>query len=306
MKILLTGASGLLGAAFAKAAARRRHQVIGIVGSYQDEVEGLARQQKLDLADAPELERSTLDLFPDAIVNCAAISRANECEAQPDHSHRINVELPAQLGLLSRHFFAPFLHISSEQVFDGKTAPYKVDSPTNPLTLYAQQKRNAEIEVAKIAPANHITLRVPLLSGNSLPGTRSIHEQLFAAWSQGKQTPLFEDEYRQIAPIDNIADVMVELLERDDIQGKLYHWAGEKSLSRWEMGQSLIQHFGLPETLIQRAQRGDDPRFADRQADLSMDLQPLAALLKTQAQAFGDHLDTLIVPKPFRSWYNAI
>ncbi|MBK1878165.1 SDR family oxidoreductase [Pelagicoccus mobilis] len=305
MKILLTGASGLLGSAFAQAANRRGHEVIGLVVSYSGKVDGLATQRTLDLADLNALESLTLELFPDAIVNCAAISDPGNCDADPDSSRQINVAVPQKLALLSRHLFATLIHISSEQIFDGKAELYYRDSQPSPPNEYARQKLESEQRVHELAAEFATTLRLPLLMGNSLSGERSLHERLFLSWAAGKPTPLFTDEYRQPCLVENAAAAMVELCERQDLKG-VHHWAGEKCLSRYEMGQRLLQHFGLPESLIQASERGEDPRFAHRQARLALDVAPLASKLKTRPQAFADQLDALIVPKPARAWFNSI
>ena len=84
MKILMTGASGLLGSAFAQAAKRRKHEIIGLVGTYSEPLVGLDRQETIDLNDLAELERFVLEQFPDAIVNCAAISIPTLCQSDPD------------------------------------------------------------------------------------------------------------------------------------------------------------------------------------------------------------------------------
>lgn len=305
MKILLTGASGLLGSAFALAAQRRGHHVLGIVGSYAGTLEGVAETRRLDLADLRPLEALTLEQFPDAIVNCAAISYPADCETDPSSSRLINVALPQKLALLARHLFASFIHISSEQVFDGTANLYYRDSIPSPPNEYARQKLESENRVNELAAEFTTTLRLPLLMGNSLSGERSLHERLFQSWASGQTCPLFTDEYRQPCLVDNAAAAMVELCERHDLKG-VYHWAGEKSLSRYQMGKRIVQHFGLPSTLIEPSVRGDDPRFAARQAKLCFDLTPLASKLKTQPQSFAEQLDALVVPKPFRAWYHAL
>lgn len=305
MKILLTGASGLLGSAFARSAKRRGHHVFGITGSHRGPIEGLAERRSLDLGDLKAVEALVLELFPDAIVNCAAISEPKDCEADPAASHRLNVALPEKLALLARHLFATFIHISSEQVFDGKADLYHRASEPSPPNEYARQKLESELRVNELAAEFTTTLRLPLLMGNSLSGTRSMHERLFQSWATGQPTPLFTDEHRQPCLVDNAADAMVELCERSDLKG-VYHWAGEKVLSRFEMGQRIAQRFGLPAALVQAAERGDDPRFANRQARLALDLDPLASKLKTKPQCFADQLDALVVPKPVRAWYNAL
>lgn len=305
MKILLTGASGLLGSAFAQAAKRRGHHVIGITGQYSGPLEGPAEKRSLDLKDLAALEALILEQFPDAIVNCAAISEPRDCEANPADSRLVNVALPEKLALLARHLFATFIHISSEQVFDGKAELYYRDSPTSPPNEYARQKLESELRVNELAAEFTTTLRLPLLMGNSLTGERSLHERLFQSWASGQKTKLFTDEYRQPCLVDNAAAAMVELCERSDLKG-VYHWAGEKSISRYQMGQRIIDHFGLDPDLIEAATRGDDPRFANRQAQLAFDLTPLASKLKTQPQAFSDQLDALVVPKPARTWFHSL
>lgn len=306
MKILLIGASGLLGAAFAQSAYRRKHQVMGIVGANSAPSGCLSKTKQLDLRNLNALEAFVLEAFPDAIVNCAALSDPAACANDPELSRQLNVALPEKLALLARHLFATFIHISSEQVFDGKgPLPYTVDSPTSPPNEYAKHKREAELIVQELASEFASIIRLPLLNGNSPSGKRSIHERLFATWANGQAAKLFTDEVRQPCLVDNAADAMVELCERSDLKGIL-HWAGAEPLSRFEMGKLLVSHFGLPETLIEATERGDDPRFANRQADLSLDLQPLSAKLKTQPLPFVSQLDSLVVPKPFRSWYHSL
>jgi len=305
MKILLTGASGLLGSAFARAAVRRKHEVIGLTGSYSEPLEGLSKQKRLDLNNLTQLERTILEEFPDAIVNCAAISNPADCETDAESSAFINVTLPEKLALLSRHFFARFIHLSSDQVFDGTSAPYHISDSPNPTSVYSSQKLESEEKVLDMASEFASVIRIPLLNGNSPRGTRSLHEKLFALWSQGKSTTLFHDEYRQPCLADNLADAMVEICERDDMQG-LLHWGGADRLSRFEMGKRILDHFGLPATLINESSRKNHDGHAKRQADLALDLQPLVGKLKTRPQPFALQLEPLIVPKPFREWYNSI
>ncbi len=305
MKILLTGASGLLGSAFAQAAHRRKHEVIGLVGSYAHAVEGLAQQKSLDLRDLSKLERTLLEVFPDAVVNCAAISVPADCEADPEASAFMNVVLPEKLALLSRHLFARFIHISTDQVFDGTAAPYRVDDSPRPLSVYATQKLESERRVLETADEFASVIRIPLLNGNSPRGERSVHEKLFAAWSKGLSADLFNDEFRQPCLADNLADAMVEICERDNLQG-LLHWAGEDRLSRYEIGKRILEHFGLPSRLINESSRTEQGLDASRQGDLSLDLQPLRGCLKTRPQAFATQLESLIVPHPCRDWYHSI
>lgn len=305
MKIFLTGASGLVGSAFARAAHRRGHHVIGTTFSYKEALAGLAERLSLDLKDAPAVTSTILDTFPDIIVNAAAVSEPARCAADPAHAQALNVALPELLARLAHHVSARFIHLSSEQVFAGDHAPYRPTDPTAPINLYGRQKLASELAVHRVAPGFAVTLRAPLLGGNSPSGQRSLHERLFADWAAGRTPRLFTDEVRQVCHADNLAEVMVELCERPDVTG-VHHWAGADAFTRYELGTHIRDHFKLTpkQAPLDSARRTDDPAVArTRQADLRFILEPLAARLKTQPETCAQQLNQLVVPPACRAWY---
>lgn len=305
MKIILTGASGLLGSAFAKAASLRSHEVFGVVNAFHGPIDGLAGQKILDLSDLTAIEAFTLETFPDAIVNCAAISSPSKCDKDPGLSERINVDLPEKLALLAKHLFARYIHISTDHVFDGKHPPYRISSPTSPTSLYGIQKVEAEKRVLKLANEFASIVRIPILSGNSPKGDRSLHEKLFQALSENHRPALFVDELRQPCSTENVASVLVELCERNDFRG-LLHWAGSQRLSRFQIGEQLLDHFGLPRSSIEQATLANNAAFSARPPDLTLDIAPLEGKLKTQPKIFKEHFDTLIIPRQYREWYHSL
>jgi dTDP-4-dehydrorhamnose reductase len=307
MKIFLAGASGLVGSAFARAAARRGHAVTGTVGTFAGEIEGLARKVTVDLATEAAVTGALLEEFPEAIVNCAAVSVPEACESDPDGSQRLNVALPAALARLAHHLSARFVHLSSEQVFDGtRTAPYRRDDAVAPINLYARQKVESEALVHAAATDFAVTIRAPLLMGNSAAGRRSLHERLFAEWMGGRTPKLFTDEFRQPCTAENLADVMVELCERPQLRG-VYHWAGAELISRYALGVKIREHFRLTEQVAPLAAvtRAEVPGATlKRQACLALDLAPLGGILKTRPQTIAEQLPGLHVPVPCREWYH--
>lgn len=306
MKILLAGASGLVGHAFAQSATRRGHHVIGLVNTHTGDIPGLALKRTADLTDETALTALALEHFPDAIVNCAAVAEPAQCDADPARAQALNVALPAHLARLANHLSARFVHLSSEQVFDGtSTDAYTVKSAVKPLNLYARQKVESERLVHTAAPDFAITLRAPLLSGNSLTGKRSLHERLFADWSAGKTPKVYTDEIRQPCTAANLAELMVELIERNDVRG-VFHWAGADALSRHELAVRIRTHFKLSETSapLEAITREADPRTASkRPARLALDLKPLAGVVKTPIETFAAQLDQFIIPPAYRAWY---
>jgi dTDP-4-dehydrorhamnose reductase len=306
MNLLLTGASGLVGSVVAQAATRRGHRVVGIVGSYAGELPGVAVKRMVDLRDEAATTTAVLDAFPDAIVNCAAVSVPEQCELDPARSQAMNVALPALLARLAHHVSARFIHLSSEQVFDGsRTQPYTPADTPSPINLYARQKLESERAVQAAAPAFAITVRAPLLMGDSPGGARSLHERMLADWAAGKTPRLYTDEFRQPCTADNLAEVMVELCERRDLLGVM-HWAGSELLSRHALGVKIRERFKLTasQAPITAVTRAETPEIAKkRQPCLALDITPLAAKLKTRPQAVAEQLEGLKVPPPVRAWY---
>ena len=141
MKILLTGASGLLGNAYAEAAIRRGHEIIALANQNSPTAAGLVRTLQQDLSDTTELTSLILELWPDAIVNSAAISNPVSVDAEPKLAEKINVALPRHLAQLSTHLGARLIHISTEIVFDGQSEePYRSTAMPAPNNLYGQTK----------------------------------------------------------------------------------------------------------------------------------------------------------------------
>lgn len=301
MKILLTGASGLLGHAYAEAAVRRGHSVTALYHRHPPTARGLAQSIALDAQQLEKLTDVCLELWPDAIVNCAAISSPADVDAAPQLAEKINVALPRHLAQLSTHLGARLLHISTDMVFDGHSAdPYRSTDLPNPTNLYGQTKLLAEREVLKHNPEDPVVLRIPILMGNSPRGQRSPHEQLLAAIARGETPKLFCDEIRQPCSTSNVAEVLLELTERRDLHG-IFHWAGAETMSRFEIGQRILQHFGLPLSSVQSACQSDDPAFANRPSNLTFNLHPIVSKLKTQPATFEEQLDELTRVEPLRS-----
>lgn len=302
MNILLTGASGLVGAAFARVAASAGHRITGVVGRWPTPLPGLSRQLALELQDEAAVAALVREMHPDAIVNAAAISEPAQCDAEPDKAWRLNVALPEALARLAGEIGARFIHLSTEQVFDGTQAPYATDDARRAINRYAQHKLEAEDRVLSAAAERAVVLRLPLLMGNSPGGRRSVHERLLMLWAAGKRARLYRDEIRQTCTADSVAEAMTELCVRADLHGA-FHWAGAEPVSRLEIGRRVRDRFGLSEAQapIVAVDRRDDPgALASRQADLSLDLAPLDSLLKTKPETFAQALAKLTLPAWWR------
>lgn len=305
MRILLTGASGLVGAELARQAAAAGHTVAGVIGRWSGTVPGTTELQPLDLANGPLVAEWVRRARPDAIINAAAISEPSACEADPALSHSLNVILPAKLAEAAKKQRARFIHISSEQVFDGEGGPYGIADQPAPLNLYGRQKVESEQLVLSVCPEAAI-VRAPLLLGNSLSGRRSVHEKLLELWSGGGTARLYVDEFRQVCTAANLATALLELATKPALNG-IFHWAGTSLCSRHQLGLRIAARFNAPPGLVASVRRADTPVVAaKRPASLALNLAPLDRELQVKAQTLDEALAELTVPEVFRDWQEAL
>ena len=222
--VLVTGAAGLIGQYVVATASR---------WAPQWNVRGLTRFE-LDLTDHPRVAAVWHSIRPDAVIHCAAMSRTGDCEEDPAHARRVNVEATAHLAHLSRDI--PFLFLSSGEVFDGRKGWYVETDAATPLNVYGRTKLEAERILLR--NSGHTVLRIVLTAGRSLGGNRSFVEDMCRVAKAGKTVRLYTDEFRCPLPAGAIARVIWALLERQ--QGGLYHLGGTERLSRWEIGEALV------------------------------------------------------------------
>jgi dTDP-4-dehydrorhamnose reductase len=296
LKILLTGASGLVGSALGRAAHASGHAVFGVVGRWSGPVPGVAQLVARDLTDLAQARELVRESRADCIINAAAVAEPAACEADPVGARALNVGFPVALAAAAADAAVRFIHLSTEQVFDGEGGPYRPDSPVNPVNLYGRQKREAETGVVA-ADSGAAVVRLPLLFGNSLTGRRSVHEKFFETWAAGKVMSLFVDELRQVCTADSVAALLLALAPRRDLRG-IFHWAGARSVSRYEMGQALCARFGIEPKWIRPQSRADVPELAaKRPRDLSLLTEPLERELGVVRESFEQSVDSLVRPK---------
>jgi len=160
MKILLTGATGLLGRAL-------RKQLLLIpnieltAAAYSRAVPPLVRA---DLTDSGQVEALFQTALPDIVIHTAAERRPDIVDSQPEKARALNVAATETIASACARHSASLLYISTDYVFDGSNPPYFPDSPVNPLNEYGRLKLEGEQIIKNICPKGAI-LRIPLLYG---------------------------------------------------------------------------------------------------------------------------------------------
>lgn len=267
-RILLTGASGFLGAHFL-ALHQDRFDILGTHMSHAPAGPAdRSRTVRLDLRDQ-EAVRGVFDSFrPQAVVHAAALSNPNECQKDPELSRAVNMEATAFLAQICADRGLPFLFTSTDLVFDGEAAPYREEDRPAPVSLYGEHKALAEEEVLKRHPGATVC-RMPLMYGASGPCNPSFLHFMQRAVAEGRELALFTDEWRTPATGEDGARGLVLALTRG-VTG-LLHLGGPERATRYEFGEIFRQVLGNPDIRLAGCLRRDVPMPAPRPRDVSLD-----------------------------------
>jgi dTDP-4-dehydrorhamnose reductase len=284
VRILITGASGLLGGRLA-ALLSPLHETTGVV-RFQRAPEGVATIAA-DLTDEEALHASLERVRPDAVIHCAALGEAEVCEREPERARRENVIVPRNLAAACQARGARLVSLSTDLVFGGGVAFSREDAPTHPLTEYGRSKLAGE-EASLAGSSDHVVLRVALVSGRGHGRRLTASEAVAQKLRGGEPITLFEDEWRTPVDPESVAAAIAAVLKRPGLGGR-FHIAGAERVTRVELGERTARILGLDASLIRRAPQSSH-RGAPRPADVSLDITRARAELDWSPRPFDQGL----------------
>lgn len=248
MRLLITGASGLLGLNMGLRCAAA-HEVTGVQRGRLQGVPFAVRSA--DLTDFSILPGLLDAVQPDAVIHTAALANLDACEAQPDLARRVNADLPGELARLCAARGVDLVHISTDAVFDGtKDGFYTEEDLPNPLSVYARTKLDGERAVQDVMP-QAIVARVNFF-GWSASGKRSLAEFFFNHLRDGRPLFGFTDVFFCPLFVDDLSDLLLAMLA-EKLSG-LYHVVGAQAVSKYDFGRALALRFGFdPERIAPRS-----------------------------------------------------
>jgi dTDP-4-dehydrorhamnose reductase len=157
MRVLITGAGGMLGVDVQAVALAAGHEVVALT------------RADLDITNRAAVDAAVAAAGPELVINCAAYTDVDKAEGdERDGAHLINGVGAGNVATAAAAAGAWLVHVSTDYVFDGtKTAgPYLESDATAPRSVYGASKLEGEIEVARAAPLSHSIVRSSWLFGN--------------------------------------------------------------------------------------------------------------------------------------------
>lgn len=168
MKILVTGANGLLGSAVAAEVLRRGHACIATGRAAQRRCADAGTYVQADLCDPQAVQALITDTQPDAVIHCAAWTDVDGAELPGNREQvfAVNRDSTQNVAEASRDHGCKLLYVTTDYVFDGTyPAPYPADYDRfSPLNVYGQSKLDGERAVCGTL-AQHFIVRTSWLYG---------------------------------------------------------------------------------------------------------------------------------------------
>ncbi len=294
-RILITGATGLLGRPVLRAcAARAGWRVTG--AAFRRSGPGLER---LDLSQTDAIPVFLDRLAPDVIIHAAAERRPDVSEKDPQGTQRLNVDATAALAQWAAAHEAFLIYLSSDYVFDGTTPPYRPDSTTHPINAYGQSKLDGERAV-QAAGGHAALLRVPILYGEveelgESPVTVLAKNMLNA--KPGERLAMEHWATRYPTHTSDVAAVLRQMTELRLAGGSLdgiFHWSGDEPMTKYDMARAFAPLLGFdPARLVPDAA---PPPGAPRPKDCHLDSSALERLGIGQRTPFATALPAILAP----------
>lgn len=293
--VLVTGASGYVGEHLCRRLIATRHTVVGLWHTRPVALDGVSLRQA-DLRD-PNATRSLLaDVRPRAIIHCAALTNVATCEQQPAAARAAIVAATGNLvaALADLDQPARLVFVSTDLVFDGRSAPYLPSDPPCPVSVYGKAKWEAE---ALVAGYRHgVILRSALIYGSPATHASSCLGWMLDTLRLGRELVVFEDEYRTPILVDDLAAALAFLAESN--HGAVWHAGGPERLSRLTMGAITCDVFGLSRALLAPRRLADSAYAAPRPPDTSLESGALWAMVGQSPLGFRAGLEHIRARTP--------
>lgn len=227
MRVFVTGASGQLGS-----------DVIKMLEADGADCCGVSSRQ-LDITDRDAVIRSIKEYAPDAVIHCAAYTKVDKAEDEPERCFSVNEFGTENVAVACHQISAKMLYLSTDYVFDGSgTDFYETDHPLSPVNIYGISKMNGEAAVRRHLERFFI-LRTSWAFGAN--GNNFIQAVLKRA-DLGDTVPVVDDQIGSPTYTSDLAVLICQMIQTD--RYGIYHGTNEGICSWADLAEKSLELSG--------------------------------------------------------------
>jgi dTDP-4-dehydrorhamnose reductase len=272
--IIVTGASGLLGAAVVASSVQRNRKVLGLYRQHAVSLPG-AQFSTFDLTNRAQVERVFEEFHPTAVIHCAAQTNVDWCQEHAEEARQVNVEASGVLAEIAVRHHAYLLYVSTDSVFDGVCGNYVETDPPAPLNVYAQTKREGELVV--LAAHDSAGIARVTTYGWNVQNKQCLAEWILEQLRSGKTVPGFTDVFFCPIVANDLAEILLDMVDRR--AAGIFHVVGTEAVSKYEFARRLAQAFSLDPANVIPSQIVEARLKAARPRNVSLKTDKISALL---------------------------
>jgi len=280
MRILVTGARGLVGGPLVRRIAVDGH-----------DVEALDLPE-LDVRDAGACRDAVLTLGAERVVHLAAWTDVDGAEKDPKGAAAVNSDGARNVAVACAAADVPMLYVSTDYVFDGaKSAPFREDDAVNPLSVYGKTKLEGERHVRENAPKWWI-VRCQSIYG---AGKKSFVDAVIARAASGAPMTVVSDQRVSPSWCEDVAEAIAAALAK--APHGVYHVSNSGSCTWFECARAALDLSGLAHVPIEPITAAKLARPATRPTNSVFDCSKFAAATGLAPRPWRDALTAYLTTK---------
>ena len=273
-KILVTGASGLLGSKIKAFAGENRN----VIPTHRT-LSLFPNSVKLDVTDKTETFQIIRELKPHIVVHTAAETNVDRCEIEKESAWKTNVEGTVNVAEACAKMSVKLVYISTDYVFEGKKGLYMEEDKPNPVNYYGLTKLKGEESIRKLCK-DYVIARTSVLYGWH-PSKANFATWITERLEHGKTINVVYDHYNSPTLADNMAEALLEVIDIN-LKG-VYHIAGSQRINRYDFAVKIARTFGLESRRIRPIKMEELKVWkAKRPPDSSLCIDKVSKHLKTK------------------------
>lgn len=231
MRIIVLGATGMLGYELFRICVKRNMDVHAVVRSKEKLVERFRKHMDNihtidDVKNIEALEKIVGSVRPDYVINCIGIVKQSHLAEDYYESVSVNALLPHQLERLGEKYNFRFLHISTDCVFDGKKGRYKEADLPNAYDLYGKSKHLGEVGYGK-----GITIRTSIIGHEISKHTHGLVEWFMA--QEGKVKGFTKAIFSGVTTLE-LSNIILDVIIPGNFPSGIYQVASEP-ISKYDL-----------------------------------------------------------------------
>ncbi|MBI4596953.1 MAG: dTDP-4-dehydrorhamnose reductase [Candidatus Omnitrophica bacterium] len=271
MKILVTGADGMVGSALCPELRRCGHELIPT-----DLAPLTPGTQVLDICDAAAVRAAVEQAKPALVVHLAAATDVDRCEQEPSLAYRVNAAGTEHVISACRIGKARLLYMSTAGVFDGeKLTPYVETDAPNPVNVYGRSKLIGEHAVSQYR-GRHQIVRASWMVGGFARDKKFV-AKILRLLEERRELTVVTDKIGSLTFTEDVSRGIAALIATD--HAGLFHMANQGVCSRYDVACEIVTSLGRTDVTVRPISSDAFPLPAPRAAS--------EALANARLQAVG-------------------